>query len=164
MINALFLKAPDERRQVSWISFVLRLYPGLATFGAASVLSFPSWGLLGHPCCSAAWPASLGSFADPGGTRCRCANPCLRKNTRNVPEAEAFHQMKPNVEAGSIKRWKCCCCGGSRGRSLETSHHVIECFLGLGRCFSLPASCPPLPMEVYDGKARRENTQIAAAG
>lgn len=49
VINALFLKAPDERRQVSSISLVLKLFPGLAMFGAEGALSCPSWGPLGLP-------------------------------------------------------------------------------------------------------------------
>ena len=110
VINALFLKAPDERRQVSCISLVLRLYSGLAIFRASSALSFPSWGLLGPPSCPAVWLASLGSFTDPVGSRWRRVSPCLRKNARNVPEAEPLHQMKPNIEAWNIKRWKPCCC------------------------------------------------------
>lgn len=51
VINALFLKAPDERRQVRCLSLVLRQCPGPAAPGAAAA----------HPrasCCSAlGWPA-----------------------------------------------------------------------------------------------------------
>lgn len=141
MINALFLKAPDERRQVSCISLVLRLYSGLANLGAESALSFPSWGLLGPPHCPAAWLASLELFTDRVGSRWRCVSPCPWKNARNVPEAEPLHQRKPNTGARNIKRWKPCCFGGSRGRSPEIFCHAIECSLGQGRY------CPYFPDE-----------------